>query len=407
MRIERDGVPELTYCTNIHPGESLDDVEDSIRSYTVSLKDRVAPDVPMGVGLRLSNEAAAELAGDEGRLDRFQALLDEHDLYVFTFNGFPYGGFHRRRVKDDVYRPDWRSDERLRYTERLIELLARLLPDGTEGSISTSPLSYKPWLEAVDAREAALLAGAERLASAAFVLFDVRERTGRLIHLGIEPEPDCLIENTAETVSFFEEWLLRTGANHLRKEHGLRAAQAEDVLREHIRVCYDTCHFAVEYEKADVVLPAFKSAGIRLSKLQISSALRVPLQGAPPPDLAGAREPFAESTALHQVVARSGDGTLHRYRDLPEALQELEDERADEWRIHYHVPIFISRFNDLHSTQDDILPAVEGVLRDGSCRHLEIETYTWDVLPDDLKTDVVSSLEREFNWLLGHITPID
>lgn len=404
MRIERGSVPELTYCTNIHPGESLDDVEDNIRSFTVPLKSRIAPDEPMGVGLRLSAEAAAALVENEGRFNRFQNLLDEHDLYVFTLNGFPYGGFHRRRVKDDVYKPDWRSDERLRYTERLIEILARLLPESAEGSISTSPLSYKLWLNDAVAREEAFRSSAERLALAAFVLFDVHERTGRLIHLGIEPEPDCLIENTAETVLFFEEWLFRTGANHLQKVHGLGSAQAEIVLREHIGVCYDTCHFAVEYETPDVVLSALKGAGIRLSKLQISSALRVPLQGADCGELTHVLEPFAESTYLHQVVARSGDGALHHYPDLPDALQALEHEDADEWRIHYHVPIFVSRFNDLYSTQEDILPAVEGVLRDESCRHFEIETYTWDVLPEDLKTDVVTSLEREFSWMTGHIT---
>lgn len=407
MRINGHGDPELTYCTNIHPGESLDDVEVSLRDYTVPLKARVSPDKPMGVGLRLSNEAVTSLVLEEGRFDRFQQLLNEFDLYVFTLNGFPYGGFHRQHVKDDVYKPDWRHEERLDYTGRLIEALARLLPDDAEGSISTSPLSYKPWLNETDEREGAFRIAAERLAAAAFTLFNLRERTGRLIHLGIEPEPDCLIENAGETVYFFEEWLFRTGLQVLRKQHGLGSAQAEEVLREHVRVCYDTCHFAVEYENADAVLSTFRSAGVRLSKVQISAALRVPLRDADRGNLIAALEPFAESTYLHQVVARSRNGALHHYPDLPEALQELEDDPAEEWRIHYHVPIFVNEFHDLLSTQEDILPAVDGVLRDGSCRHLEIETYTWDVLPEALKTDVVSSLEREFSWMMAHLaTPV-
>ncbi len=403
MHIERDGTYHLTYCTNIHPGEQLDEVEDNLRSYTVPLKNRLTPDEPMGVGLRLSNDASEELAAGAARFHRFKELLEEHDLYVFTLNGFPYGGFHRRRVKDDVYRPDWRTRERLRYTERLVDILDQLLPEELEGSISTSPLSYKPWLEEEDDREEAFQAATVNLAGAAAALFDLRERTGRLIHLGIEPEPDCLIENTAETISFFEERLLRGGAQHLRKARGLSAAQAEDVLREHVRLCYDTCHFAVEFESPEEVLSAFARAGIRLSKLQISAALHVPLTRGSRAELTEALEPFAESTYLHQVVARSSDGSLHRYPDLSAALPELAAEEADAWRIHYHVPIFVEAFHNLYSTQADILPAVDGVLRTGACRHLEIETYTWDVLPDDLKTDVVTSIEREYEWVLAHL----
>lgn len=405
MHLTHNGTHELTYCTNIHPGERLDDVEENIRTYTAPLKERVAPEVPMGVGLRLSNEAAEELVASADRLDRFEILLDEHDMYVVTLNGFPYGGFHRQRVKDDVYKPDWRTDERVHYTERLIDVLARLLPDGEEGSISTSPISYKPWLTDAATREEAFRAGAERLATIAFKLFNLRERTGQLIHIGLEPEPDCLIENTSETISFFEEWLFRFGAASLEKTHGLGATQAEDVLREHIRVCYDTCHFAVEYEPADLVLTGFERAGIRISKLQISAALRVPVQDATRAHLVAALEPFAESTYLHQVVARSADGTLHRYPDLPDALSELERDDAAEWRIHYHVPIFVAGFGQLSSTQDDILPALERLLRDGSSRHLEIETYTWEVLPEGLKADVVTSIEREYRWILEHVAP--
>ena len=287
---------------------------------------------------------------------------------------------------------------------------AWLLPAGVEGSISTSPISYKPWLENQDARDDALRAGAGHLAEIAFRLFEQRERSGQLIHIGIEPEPDCLIENTAETVSFFEEWLWTHGATRLTREHGLTSGQAEDILREHIRLCYDTCHFAVEFESPREALTAFAQAGVRLSKIQISAALRVPLGEPDAPDrqatrnaLVEALEPFAESTYLHQVVARSQDGTLHRYRDLPDALPCLVTEKAEEWRIHYHVPVFIDRFPHFYSTQEDIEGTLAQVLRDASCPHLEIETYTWEVLPERLKTDIVSSIVREYAWVMDCI----
>ena len=410
MRIRQGNSLELTYCANIHPGETLDEVEKNLRAYATAVKKRVAPDASMGIGLRLSNRAAEELTGNEARLERFCGLFEEHGLYAFTINGFPYGNFHRQRVKDEVYKPDWRTVERRIYTERLAEILARLLPDGVEGSISTSPISYKPWLEHQDARDDALRAGAGHLADIAFRLFEQRERTGQLIHIGIEPEPDCLIENTAETVSFFKEWLWMRGASLLVREHGLTAAQAEDILREHIRLCYDTCHFAVEFESPREALSAFERAGVRLSKIQISAALRVPLdkpdaadQQAARNELVEALEPFAESTYLHQVVAWSRDGSLRRYPDLPDALPCLADEEAEEWRIHYHVPVFIDRFPHFYSTQEDIAATLTQILLDASCPHLEIETYTWEVLPDPLKTDIVSSIAREYAWVIDCI----
>ncbi len=407
MRIRQGDSLELTYCANIHPGETLNEVEENLRTYATAVKKQVAPDASMGIGLRLSNRAAEELIGNEARLDGFCSLLENRGLYAFTINGFPYGNFHRQRVKDEVYKPDWRTAERRIYTERLAKILARLLPDGVEGSISTSPISYKPWLENRDARDDALRAGAGHLAEIAFRLFEQRERSGQLIHIGIEPEPDCLIENTAETVSFFEEWLWTHGASRLAQGHGLTFTRAEDILREHIRLCYDTCHFAVEFESPREALSAFERAGVRISKIQISAALRVPLEKPDAADrqtarneLAEALEPFAESTYLHQVVARSEDGTLHRYRDLPDALPCLMSEEAEEWRIHYHVPVFIDRFPHFYSTQKDITATLAQVLRDASCPHLEIETYTWEVLPDPLKTDIVSCIVREYAWVM-------
>ena len=410
MRIRQGDSLELTYCANIHPGETLDEVEENLRTYATAVKKQVAPDAAMGIGLRLSSRAAEELTGNEAKLDRFCSLLENHGLYAFTINGFPYGNFHRQRVKDEVYKPDWRTAERRIYTERLAEILARLLPDGVEGSISTSPISYKPWLENQDARNDALRAGSVHLAEIAFRLFEQRERSGQLIHIGIEPEPDCLIENTAETVSFFKEWLWTHGARRLTREHGLTSTQAEDILREHIRLCYDTCHFAVEFEPPGEALSSFERAGIRLSKIQISAALRVPLgepdaadQQATRNALIEALEPFAESTYLHQVVARAQDGTLHHYPDLPDALPCLVTEHAEEWRIHYHVPVFIDRFPHFYSTQGDIVTTLAQVLQNASCPHLEIETYTCEVLPDPLKTDIVSSIVREYAWVMDCI----
>lgn len=400
MHVEKDGFFHLTYCTNIHAGETWAEIESNLREFTLPLKELVSPQADFGVGLRLSNKAAEDLLSD-GNLPRFREWLDGRGLYVYTLNGFPYGGFHRQVVKDDVYRPDWTDSERLAYTRRLIRILSEVMPSNLEGSISTSPLSYKPWLSDSE-RPAVMEASAVNFAEAAFTMFTLREKSGQLIHVGIEPEPSCLIENTAETVSWFEDSLLMHGSARLRSVHGLSRGQAEEVLRSHIRICYDTCHFAVEFEEPEYALSTFRKAGIELSKIQISAALRVPL-AADRADLADDLESFAESTYLHQVVARRSDGSLSHYADLPDALPDLATSDEVEWRIHYHVPIFVDRYERLFSTQRDIVATLDWIRQERTCSHLEIETYTWEVLPADLKTDVVTSLQREFEWTLAQL----
>ncbi|MGN6032796.1 MAG: metabolite traffic protein EboE, partial [Thermomicrobiales bacterium] len=139
----------LTYCLNVYPGITWPEVQANIERHVLKHKQRFAPDRPFGVGLRLAGEASSEiLRGDE--LARFREYLDAHGLYVFTMNGFPYGPFHGQAVKAEVHAPDWRDDERVAYTLRLIQTLADLLPDGMDGGISTNPFGYHPSIDTTD-----------------------------------------------------------------------------------------------------------------------------------------------------------------------------------------------------------------------------------------------------------------
>jgi len=379
----------LTYCTNVHPGESWAETFVELARHLPPLRDTLAPHAPFGVGLRLSDLAARELL-DGDSLDQFAAWLDRHGLYVFTLNGFPYGSFHHAVVKDAVYAPDWTRPERLAYTVRLARILARLLPNGVEGGISTVPVSYKRWHATPQAREAALDAGADRLLDAARHLERVAAETGRVIHLDLEPEPDCLIEDTAETVQFFERLLRRAGPG-----------DAGMVLR-HLRVCWDVCHAAIEYETLGDALRRFDALGMAVGKVQLSSALKAPLGDAAARHALAARlQPFAEGTYLHQVVERRVDGTLRRHADLGDALDRIADPGAQEWRIHFHVPVFAADLGGLATTQPELQATLDLLHRRSFCDHLEIETYTWDVLPPALRLDLPRSLLREYEWVLG------
>ncbi|BAY60969.1 hypothetical protein NIES22_10300 [Calothrix brevissima NIES-22] len=394
----------LTYCTNIHPGESWSEVFTNLQKYIPELKQRLSPQAPFGIGLRLADTAAKQLL-EGNNLAQFQTWLHQQDLYVFTLNGFPYGGFHRQVVKDQVYAPDWSNQERLEYTLNLTKILAAFLPEGLDGGISTLPLSYKPWwLEAEEKQDIVFKNSCLNIAAVVAEMISIQQATGKLLHIDLEPEPDGLIENTSEVIDFYQNWLLPIGGNYLAEKLNISHSLAETKLLDHVRICYDTCHFSVEYEQPESVFTSLNAAGIKIGKIQISAAIQVKI----PSDIQQRSviverlQPFAESTYLHQVIERRHDGTLYHYPDLIKALPQLIQSQAEELRTHFHVPIFIRDYQILQSTQDDIVTILHLLQQNHACHHLEIETYTWDVLPPEMKIDILTSIQREYEWVLSN-----
>lgn len=405
MKIGSNHNFHLTYCSNIHPGEDWDKVFANLQQYVPTLKTRLASGKSFGIGLRLAEVAARELL-QGNTLNHFKSWLSEQDLYVFTLNGFPYGRFHGEVVKDQVYAPDWSQHERLDYTLQLTKILAELLPDAAEGSISTLPLSYKPWYKGNQLVQASVMDTAScNIAQVVAQMVRIQNEQGKLLHLDLEPEPDGLIENAAEVIDYFQKHLLPIGGAYLANHLGISQGMAENHLLNHVRICYDTCHFAVEYENPSLVFKSFQAAGIQIGKIQISAALQLNI----PKDTALRRlaierlRPFAESTYLHQVIAREPNSRLINYPDLQTALPNLEHSNSDEWRIHYHVPIFIRDYQLLQSTQDDIVAVLNLLQNNHICNHLEIETYTWEVLPEEMKLDILASIQREYEWVLSKL----
>ncbi|HEX6112336.1 MAG TPA: metabolite traffic protein EboE [Geminicoccaceae bacterium] len=395
------GRPELghlTYCTNIHPGESWPEVFANLERYVPPVKRELAPDRALGVGLRLSAMAATALR-EAGAMEKLKGFLAEHDLYVFTLNGFPYGPFHGRPVKEQVYQPDWRQEVRVTYSNELADLLAELLPDdpALHGSISTVPGTFKPLAEAPEAVEHM----ARNMVRHAAHLAGIRERTGRTIALALEPEPYCFLETIDETVGFFERHLFGAAAvGQMSKLTGLAEGDAEDALRRHLGVCYDVCHAAVEFEDPAGSLQALRAAGIGVPKLQLSAALRIPAVG---PETAEQLRPFDEPVYLHQVVARQ-NGRLTRHLDLPQALETLAQSRGAEWRVHFHVPVFLEQLQDFSTTQAFLCEILALHRRERVSSHLEVETYTWDVLPERYRqVDVASAIARELAWAVEQL----
>jgi hypothetical protein len=379
----------LAYCTNVHRGETWPETFDSLNRYTLRVRERVSPSRPYAIGLRLSNRAAHELS-DRPVLLEFQRWLGRNHCYVFTLNGFPFGQFHGGRIKELVYEPDWRSPERLAYTNLLFDLLAQLAPPEVEASVSTLPGSYKGFHlhpDELKAMRGNVWHCVEHIAR-------VSEQTGRRMHLGLEPEPLCCLESSGEILQFFDR---------LRTEH-----PRDPRLAEHLGISYDTCHFAVEFEEPQNAIGCLQQHAIRISKIHLSSALKV----RPTAAARRALKAFAEDTYLHQVVVCRSDGQRYIYRDLADALtgepEEPDAEEslpASEWRIHFHVPLHCPATEVFDTTAShtlgvlDLLSATPGL-----CSHLEMETYTWEVLPPELKAaDVVDQLAAEYQWTLTQL----
>lgn len=396
----------VTYCLNIHAGESWAEQFAAIQTYTLAVRDRVAPGRPFGLGLRLSARSAEELARPDA-LAAFRAFLARESLYVVTVNGFPFGAFHGTRVKEQVYRPDWREDARVIFTRQIAHILAALAPpascrsistmpmpskDGNKsasearpdsyGSISTVPVGFGPDFTAPECRQRA----AATLVALARDFAELEARTGVRIALALEPEPGCVLETCDDVLSFFGLLHDVAGSDALR-------------IARHIGVCLDTCHVALAFEDILETWDALEWAGIFVAKIQVSAALEI--HGAPPPALSR----FVEPVYLHQVRLRSRDGRRHAWMDLPEALAEWPAD-AECARVHFHVPLHWSGGNGLRSTRDTLTARFWERLRGGACPHIEVETYTFDVLPDELRAGgAIDSIARELEWVHERLRP--
>jgi hypothetical protein len=374
----------LAYCTNIHPAETWAETRHMLETQVLAVRDRLRaldilpPDAPFAIGLRLSAVAARELL-DGGHLADFRAWIEQTHTYVFTINGFPYGSFHGTRVKEQVFRPDWTSRARLDYTKNLFRILAAIARPGTGASVSSLPGSHKSF-----AADESLIR--QNLLELARWLDDLSAKTGHDFHLGLEPEPLGHFENTAETLAFFHRLQIDAGD--------------AGVVQRRLGVNYDACHFALEYEDAHTALNALTAAGIRISKIHLSSALA--FDASDPAALAAIRA-FDEPVYFHQVLLRDAAGTITRFADLPDFLSSVsESSAATEARVHFHIPLDTEPAAPLRSTRDhtrDVLAWHRD--HPQACQHFEIETYTWAALPAALQRLVADQISGEYRWVLA------
>ena len=376
------------YCTNVHAGADLAKTRANLERYALDVKRQVSPNEPMGVGLWLTALAARQMRA-EAKVAEFGDWLAAVGLTPFTFNGFPYGDFHEKIVKHRVYEPTWADRRRVDYTLDLIAIQHALLPAGMEGSISTLPICWGSPRPSDDFLNQA----GRHLAQVAEHLAELERETGRLIYICIEPEPGCLLQRKGDFLWFFQHHLWPLGD--------------ETILRRHLRVCHDVCHSVVMFEPQEDVLRGYREAGILVGKVQVSSAIQVDFAKLVPEhriEAVAQLRAFAEDRYLHQTMVREPGGEPVFHEDLPELIASCGDPRTltSEWRIHFHVPIYLENFGRLSSSRDDIEACLAACRKYSEVRHFEVETYAWGVLPAELRrASLADGVAEEMRWFWG------
>jgi sugar phosphate isomerase/epimerase len=394
-----NGLGHLTYSTLVHPGDTWSEMWDSLNRYVPQVKARVSPNKSFGVSLRLSAASAQTLTGDRHERERLKEFLHSHDMYLYTVNAFPYGPFKNRVVKKDVYEPDWSTDARATYTMQVADILAEVAAPNVNPSIQSPPLGFKPKVTGPEY----VNEFTRHVIRVVAHMVQLEKRTGRTVTLALEPEPYCFLETTEEAIDYFTNHLYAYDAvGLLRNQTGLSQSQAEAALRKHLGMVYDICHQAVEYEDISASLRALADAGIPVFKLQEAAALRMPKVDR---DVVEALRPFADTVYLTQTVEKK-DGKLTRFLNLEDAFEAFENDPGPrEWRTHVHVPVFLDKIGKyFETTRFAIEDALKFHKNNKLSPQLEIETYTWDVLPDSMKTgSIVDYVQRELDWVQGQL----
>lgn len=389
----------LTYSTLVHPGDDWAQMWQSLTTHVPSVKARVSPDSAFGVSLRLAGESVRHLTANQEAIDGLAAFLADEDLYLYTVNAFPHGPFKGRRVMEQVYEPDWASEVRTRYTTDIADLLVRVTPEHVSPSIQTAPLAFRPNVTGVRYVEALT----RNVLRAVAHLADLERRTGRCVTLALEPEPACYLETTAETVTWFTEHVYSAdGARTLAELADVPVSRAVALARRHLGVVFDICHQTVGFEDIPTSLEALVAAGIPILKLQAAAALQVSVVDA---DSVAELERFTDTIYLSQTT-QLHEGRLAKFLNLADAIEAWRSDPGGkrQWRTHFHVPVFLDDLGAFGTTRFGIEQALDVHARTPLSDHLEIETYTWDVLPEHLKTgDIDDFVVRELEWVRGRL----
>ncbi len=393
------GLGHLTYSTLVHQTDNWEQLWKSVNTYLPAVKARFAPSQKFGVCLRTSAPSAEMLTQDPTKVADLKQFFKDQDLYLYTANAFVYGVFKKQVIKEDVYEPDWQTPERREYTKQVANLLAELAPEGVNPSIQSAPLGFKPKGTGPDIAKAYT----DNVVDVVAHLVKLEKDTGKIVTLGLEPEPRCFLETTDETITYFQDYLFAPQtAEQLAKKAGIHAADAAAAMKKFMGVVFDIGHQSVGYEDIPASLHKLVAAGVPIVKLQEAASMHIPDVTQEKVD---ALQAFAKTIYLSQTCQRK-DGETQWFLNLEDAFEDFaKNPGPREWRTHFHVPVFLTELgHGFGTTRFGLEQALAVHKKTPLSTHLEIETYTWDVLPDHLKTgDIVEYVTRELEWVKGQL----
>ena len=388
----------LTYSTLVHAGDNWDQMRASVEEFVPKVKRRLGVEGKFGVSLRISGDSQKTLSESAQARSDLKKFLDGEGLYVFTINAFPYGPFKGQRVMERVYEPDWTTNQRVEYTKAIADILVDITDEDTSPSIQTAPLAFAP-----NVSDESYIA---RFTTSVFEvishLYHLEARTGRRVKLSIEPEPACYLETTDETVAFFQERLYApAGVAELANIAQIALSEAEGAIKRYLGIVFDIGHQSVGFEDIPQSLEKLVNAGIPIFKLQEAAALWVESLSI---DIIPELRRFTDTIYLSQTSLKTAEGIV-KYLNLGEALDAYEANPVPtEMRTHFHVPVFLEEIGPFKTTRFAVQQALAMHRKQPLSDHLEIETYTWDVLPAELKTgDIVDYVSRELEFVMKEL----
>ena len=389
-----NGYGHLTYSMLVHPGDSWSDMKTSLTTYMPEVKKRFSPNAKMGVSFRMANATVQELLSNPDQRQWLKNYCLENDLYIFTVNAFPFGPFKGQEVKAEVYEPDWTTEARTQYTMNIANILAEVTASDVEPTIQSAPLAFRPKSQSAEYQDKFN----ENIYRVIAHLMKLEKETGRRVKLALEPEPFCFLETIPETVEWFKKKVYSlSAAERIVELSGQPLAEVFGAVRRYLGVVLDICHQSVQFEDIADDIKQLSEAGIPIYKLQEAAALMVENVT---PEIVNELKKYTGTIYLSQTNQLLS-GNLTRFLNLEDAIAEWEKNPGPrQWRTHFHVPVFLKDLGAFQTTRGGIDAALKVHARTPVSTHLEIETYTWDVLPEHLKTgDIIEYVVRELEYV--------
>lgn len=381
----------LTYCSNIFKEKTWKNLFCKLKIYITNLR-KFFKKKHIGLSLCLSNSLANEIKKTDN-ISNLKMWLKKNRLYISSINGFVYQTFHQKKIKENIYLPDWTSKKRLNFTQNLIDILKNIIKKNHDGSISTLPISYKSWTKD-NHKHYVLYKTSKHLSELLILLINIKKQIKNIIHLDIEPEPQCMIETYKETHTFFEQWLLPICKKYLIPRY--KKQKLITHIYTHIKICYDICHFSVNFENHKEILNSIQKSKIKIGKIQISSALKINLNNNNKKSQLKTLLTLQSSPFLHQTTEKVAK-KIKKYTDIKHILETFEQKTHGEMRIHCHISIHEKIYKNIETTHQETQETLKIFLKTLRIKHIEIETYTHNIIYDD---NPLAAIIKEYNWAI-------